>query len=76
MRIVHELDVHRPAGRMTMGNPSTFSTASRPSATSDAIVCAEISERPGPAITPPAGGAHWTFIVKKGGAFLPKRVSS
>jgi hypothetical protein len=39
-------------------------------------VCAEISERPSPAITPPAGGALWTFIVKKGGAFLPKRVSS
>jgi hypothetical protein len=24
---------------------------------------------------PPAGAALWTFIVKKGSAFLPKRVS-
>jgi hypothetical protein len=24
---------------------------------------------------PPAGAALWTFVVKKGNAFLPKRVS-
>src|SRR5260221_6308011 len=35
----------------TIGKPSTFKIASRPAATSDAIVCAEIKERPRPAIT-------------------------